>query len=253
MSEFRRIQEQWSRWLRDPFQAEPPQGEARRLKVYQRLVHNNIESFITRGFPVLFSTFTNEQEREILQSFIAQHHSKSPLFSEIGAEFTEFLAIYEASWLPEWSYQLALYERMELEVYHYDSACFQPPLNVALDASSWQVNPSLQWHAFDYPVHTIQPDVTPNEPLNQPCYLAVYRVDQMQNGNLESNVKFLQLNAVTMLFVDYLLQCSSSTLAEAADYLSSQLPQFTKEQLYQGLLATVPELYQRAMLFPSSN
>lgn len=253
MSNFQDIQQQWSQWLRQPDSAEQPNVEARRLKVYQRLVRNNIESFITRGFPVLFSTLTTEQERDMLQAFVETHESKSPLFSAIGAEFVEFLATFEAPWLPEWSYQLAVYERMEVDVYHFDSPCILPPLDTELEQVVWQVNPSLQWHAFDYPVHTIQPDIIPSEPLEQPCYLAVYRVDDIANDNFTSAVKFLQLNAVTMLLVDYLVQRPHLTLLAIAEHLAGQLPQFSPEQLHQGLLATVPELYQRAMLFPSRN
>lgn len=253
MTEFQRIQEQWSRWLRDPKGSEQPVAELRRLQVYERLVRNNLDGFVTRGFPVLFSILTAEQSRTLLQAFISQHQAKTPLFSAIGAEFVEFLADYDEDWLPAWSYQLAVYERMEVEAYNHESACILPPLKTAIEATLWQVNPSLQWHAFDYPVHTIQPELVPEKPLEQACYLAVYRVDEFNNEMISANVKFLQLNAVTMLLVDFLLQHPKLTVAQIAEHLAKQLPQFPTEQLYQGLLATVPELYQRGMLFPSRN
>jgi len=253
MTEFQRIQEQWSRWLRDPNGSDQPDAELRRLQVYRRLVKNNIDGFVTRGFPVLFSILTTEQSQTLLQTFIAQHQAKSPLFSAIGAEFVDFLADYEQAWLPASSYQLAVYERMEVEAYNYDAACILPSLETSLESVLWEINPSLQWHAFDYPVHTIQPELVPEQPLDQPCYLAVYRVDEINHDMITANVKFLQLNAVTMVLVDFLLQHPKLTVAQITEHLANQLPQFPAEQLHQGLLATVPELYQRGLLFPSRN
>ena len=49
-----------ARFLRDPDHQPAPQGvEPRRLAIYQRLVYNNIESFISGGFPVLRSLYAD--------------------------------------------------------------------------------------------------------------------------------------------------------------------------------------------------
>ncbi|WP_417665478.1 DNA-binding domain-containing protein [Pseudidiomarina sp.] len=253
MSDFKRIQYQWAAWLREPDSAEPPAAEQKRLAVYQRLVRNNIEGFIARGFPVLKSVLSAQHWQRLVDDFIAKHPAKSPLFAEIGTEFVTFIANYVASWLPPFSYQLAVYERMELDAYHYFETCRAAPTSCAIEELTWRVNPSLTWHAFDYPVHTIAADAIPNEPLAAPIFLAVYRVDEDDELHFISRVKFMQLNPVTMLLVDYLQQYPRQGLAEIAEALAQQLPQFDQAQLYQGLVNTVPDLYQRAMLFPSAN
>lgn len=254
MSDFKRIQYQWAAWLREPDSAEPPAAEQKRLAVYQRLVRNNIEGFIARGFPVLKSVLNAQHWQLLVNDFIAKHHATSPLFAEIGTEFVAFIANYEASWLPPFSYQLAVYERLELDAYHYSDTCrVEHDVSLDIEQVAWRVNPSLKWHAFDYPVHTIAPDAIPKEPLAAPVFLAVYRVDEAEELHFSSRVKFMQLNPVTMLLVDYLQQHPSQNLAEIAEALAQQLPQFNQSQLYQGLVTTVPDLYQRAMLFPSAN
>ncbi|WP_417658574.1 DNA-binding domain-containing protein [Pseudidiomarina sp.] len=253
MSDFKRIQLQWAAWLREPGSAAPPEAEQRRLAVYQRLVRNNIDGFIARGFPVLKSVLSEQYWQLLVDDFIAKHRAKSPLFAEIGTEFVTFIANYDASWLPPFSYQLAVYERMELDAYHYSETCRAAPASRAIEELTWRVNPSLTWHAFDYPVHTIAADNVPHEPLETPVFLAVYRVDEDEERHFSSRVKFMQLNPVTMLLVDYLQQHPSQSLAEIAEALAQQLPQFNQSQLYQGLVNTVPDLYQRAMLFPSAN
>ncbi|MCP4827546.1 MAG: DUF2063 domain-containing protein, partial [Proteobacteria bacterium] len=43
-----------ARYLRDPQNNPPPEDvEQRRLKIYEDLIYNNIEGFISSGFPVL--------------------------------------------------------------------------------------------------------------------------------------------------------------------------------------------------------
>ncbi|WP_417663875.1 DNA-binding domain-containing protein [Pseudidiomarina donghaiensis] len=259
MEDFRDIQKQWAMWLRNPDGASPPANvSSRRLQVYSRLVRNNIESFIERGFPVLAEVLSKQQWQSLLQSFIEKHNSESPLFANIGDEFVNFLETFtqkntSAISYPDFIYQLACYERMEVEVYHAEMSCV-PPVVKQPELSLWRINPSLQWRDFNYPVHTIQPQLVPNEPLPQPIFIAVYRVDCVdENKQFSSTVKFMQLNPVTMLLIDLLQRQPGLSIADMAVRLSEQLPQYSVQQLEQGLLTTIPDLYQRAMLFPFAN
>lgn len=259
MDDFREIQKQWALWLRNPDGASPPANVSnRRLQVYNRLVRNNIESFVERGFPVLAEVLSQQQWQSLLQAFIEKHHSKSPLFANIGDEFVNFLETFTRSQAsaisyPGFTYQLACYERMEVEAYHAQMSCI-PPVVAQAECTSWCVNPSLQWRDFNYPVHTIQPQLIPNTPLPQPIFIAVYRVDCFdENKQLSSTVKFMQLNPVTMLLIDLLQRQPGLSITDMAVRLSEQLPQYSVQQLEQGLLTTIPDLYQRAMLFPFAN
>lgn len=259
MDEFKQIQQQWAKWLRNPQTEEPPvNADSNRLKVYNRLVRNNIESFIERGFPVLAKVLTRSQWQTLMQNFIAQHQAESPLFANIGYEFVCFLEQYTANAqvrqaYPNFMYQLACYERMEVEAYHAESLCM-PALVTHPQQSLWQVNPSLQWREFNYPVHTISADSQPTTELPQPLFIAVYRVDEIdENQQFSSAVKFMQLNPVTMLLIDLLQRQPGMSIADMVTALSEQLPQYSAQQLEQGLFTTIPDLYQRAMLFPFAN
>ena len=67
-----------ARYLRDPENQAPPEGvEDRRLKIYRELVYNNIEGFISGGFPVLRSLYEEEQWHELVRLFIDQHRCQT--------------------------------------------------------------------------------------------------------------------------------------------------------------------------------
>lgn len=254
MDSFKQTQAHWAQWLRDSSCA-PPEGiEARRLAVYRRLVHNNIESFLERGFPVLAEVLSERQWQQLVGGFIANHHANSPLFSRIGAEFVDYLGQLNSSDLPDYTYQLAFYERMELEAFHCQQPCL-PPTLIESDVTQqrWVVNPSLQWGAFEYLVQSISAENSELEPLQQPQYLAVYRLDEQSAVGLASQVKFMQVNAVTMLLLEQLEQQPGLTIAQLSQKLSKLLPQFELSQLAQGLQLTIPDLQQRAVLFPAGN
>src|SRR5690554_345835 len=255
MADFKTIQKQWAQWLRHADAAPPAGVEQRRLAVYRRLVHNNIESFIERGFPVLESVLPVPQWQQLITDFIANHHAKAPLFSDIGREFIDYLASQTLTNLPDFVLPLACYERMELDALYCDSPCILSVCKGELMSLQWSVNPSLTWRAFNYPVHTISPDNRPTTQLETRIFLAVYRADSAADAARElhqsSHVKFIQLNAVTMLLIDVLQQQPQQSITALAEQLAEQLPQFSQQQLLQGLNATIPDLYQRAMLFPS--
>lgn len=254
MASFKQIQADWAQWLRDT-RCAPPEGiEARRLAVYQRLLHNNIESFLERGFPVLAQVLKEQQWRKLVDDFIAKHRAKSPLFSKIGAEFVDFLSRENSSMLPDYTYQLAFYERMELDAFHCQQSCLPPAVTeLDLASQSWLVNPSLQWGAFEYLVQSISAENSAAQRLEQPQYLVVYRVDEKSPQGLESQIKFMQVNAVTMLLLEQLQQQPGLPIAELSQKLSKLVPQLAQSQLEQGLELTIPDLQQRAVLFPAVN
>lgn len=260
MDDFKKIQRQWAQWLRDPNKvAAPQQADSARLQVYNRLVRNNIENFIERGFPVLADVLEASQWQQLMQDFVQNHHATSPLFAQIGDEFVRFLEqrsppSKSANNLPAFTVELARYERMEVDVFNAMDDCSVPELTAAPEQMLWQVNPSVQWRDFSYAVHTISRDNIPDSPLQQPIFIAVYRVDYVDQQQLfTSTVKFMQLNPVTTLLIDLLQQQSGLSISDMATQLAAQLPQFSQPQLEQGLLATIPDLYQRAMLFPIAN
>ena len=182
-----------ARFLRNPQESVPPAGvEARRLKVYQDLIYNNVEGFISGGFPVLRSLYGDDDWHELVRAFIDGHRCQSPYFLEISQEFLTFLmeTFTPRDCDPPFLLELAHYEWVE----------------VALDVSTQTLDESvvpedgiltlvprlspLAWLlSYEYPVHLIGPDSQPDAP-GETTFLVVYR-------DRQDHVQFVALNAAT--------------------------------------------------------
>ena len=182
-----------ARYLRDPETVPAPPGvEQRRLKVYEDLVYNNIEGFISGGFPVLRSLYDDAGWRELVRSFIGRHRCHSPYFLEISREFLEYLAqehrMRECD--PPFIAELAHYEWVELAL---DVSVETLPPEPAPEGDPLAAVPALSplaWLlSYHYPVHRIGPGFQPREP-GEPVFLLVYR-------DREERVRFVELNAPT--------------------------------------------------------
>ena len=88
---FQESQLTMARYLRDPRHQPPPPGvEARRLKIYEELIYNNIEGFISGGFPVLRSLYNEAEWQGLVRAFINQHRCQTPYFLQSVRSFLSF-------------------------------------------------------------------------------------------------------------------------------------------------------------------
>jgi len=182
-----------ARYLRNPAAVPAPSGiEQRRLKVYEELVYNNIEGFISGGFPVLRSLYEDNQWHELVRAFIERHRCHSPYFLEISREFLEYLAqehrMRECD--PPFIAELAHYEWVELalDVSAEELPGGSPPEDDPL-AMVPVLSPLAWLLSYHYPVHRIGSAFRPTEP-GEPVFLLVYR-------DREDRVRFVELNAAT--------------------------------------------------------
>jgi uncharacterized protein len=181
-----------ARYLRDPGHQSAPAGvEPRRLKIYEDLVYNNIESFISSGFPVLRSLYDDADWHSLVRAFIERHRCHTPYFPEISQEFLQFLlrGFHARPCDPPFMAELAHYEWVELAL---DISPEVLPDAVPVGdvlAAVPRLSP-LAWSlCYRFPVHRIGPGFRPVEALD-PTYLVVYR-------NREDQVRFLELNSAT--------------------------------------------------------
>lgn len=207
-----------ARYLRDPASHAPPEGvEPRRLKIYQDLIYNNIEGFISGGFPVLRSLYEDADWHGLVRLFIDQHRCHSPYFLEISQEFIRFLMEdFPAREVdPAFIVELAHYEWVELALDTAEETLPpQSPLDDVLQAVP-RLSP-LAWSlAYRYPVHRIGPGFRPGEE-GEPTYLVVYR-------NREDTVQFMELNAVSSRLLAALRDNESSTTAALLTALARAL------------------------------
>lgn len=191
MAELRAQQLAMARYLRDPATQQPPAGvERRRLQVYETLIYNNIEGFISGGFPVLRRLYADAAWHRLVRAFIDGHRCHTPYFLEISQEFVRFLLERPCPHPddPPFIAELAHYEWVELALTVAEDDI--PPEAGGDPMRSPLTLSPLAWPlAYAYPVHQIGVDFRPTEP-GDPVYLVVYR-------DRADTVQFMALNAAT--------------------------------------------------------
>jgi len=191
LPEFQRYQLAFTAHLRDPeVNPRPPGVEARRMKVYNELLFNNIEGFLLACFPVLRRVLGTRKWAKLVRAFFSTHRSHTPYFRQIPDEFIQFL---QSEWTPPEGYPpfllaLAHYEWIELVL-----SVSNRSSDRAIDAAGNLIegvpllNPVLANLHYDWPVHRIAPrrKVRPTE-----TWLLVFR-------DADDRVQFSEINAFT--------------------------------------------------------
>ena len=205
-------------FLRNPRTKPAPEGiEPRRLKIYQDLVYNNIEGFISNGFPVLRSLYEDTTWHALVQAFIDGHRCHTPYFLEISQEFLRFLTeeyqLGESD--PLFIAELAHYEWVELaldvsmEDFANVTEIHDPVLEVPI------LSPLAWLLSYQFPVHKIGKSFQPSEAA-EPTFLVVYR-------NPEDDVCFMELNPASARLLELVRDNTGATGASLLTQLSEEL------------------------------
>ncbi|NCF17918.1 MAG: DUF2063 domain-containing protein [Haliea sp.] len=207
-----------ARYLRDPNGHPPPSGvEERRLKIYRDLIYNNIEGFISGGFPVLRSLYAEDDWHGLVRLFIDRHRCHTPYFLEISQEFLRFLMedFQPRPCDPPFILELAHYEWVELALDVSEEELPEPQPVVDLLAGVPRLSPLAWVLAYQYPVHRIGPSFRPAEP-GEGVYLAVYR-------DREDKVQFMELNAATARLLELIRDNEQATVVAVLQALAGEL------------------------------
>ena len=137
---------------------------------------------------------SKEHWSRFIRQFMQHHQAKTPYFLQLPEEFLAFLQNEYEPQADDFPFlvELAHYEYVELALSiateSNDMSNIDPDGDLLAEAP---VKSELAWvYAYQFPVHRISPDFLPDEPLDQPAYLAVYRQS-------DDKVGFLELNPVT--------------------------------------------------------
>ncbi len=186
--------------IRDPEHVAAPQGiEPRRMAIYRKLFFNNLYNLLATFFPVMRKIHSDAQWRRFVRGFMQHHQSETPYFLELPREFLAYLQDeFEAS-SDDYPFllELAHYEYAELELSVSDEETDLDGVDPNGDLlTGVPVKSSLaRAYAYRFAVHRISPSFLPDEPEQQPIYLALYR-------GSDDSVGFLELNAVTAALLD---------------------------------------------------
>lgn len=222
--------------IRDPRQAKRPAGvNARRMRVYNELLFNNIESFLLACFPVLRSMLGRRRWTRLARAFFAQHRSRTPYFRQIPDEFLQFLQNtgQPQGGYPDYLLELAHYEWVELALSVSNRDEQVPPYDASGDLIDGRplLNPVLANLSYRYPVHRIRPRAKA-EPV--PTYLLVFRDAALQ-------VRFMEQSAVSARLLA-LLEEGKRTGREAVELLAKELGQANPDRLVEFARGHLEEL-----------
>lgn len=241
------VQREFSAHLRHPDINSPPDGiEDRRLQIYRDLVYNNIEGFISNGFPVLRKIYTDQHWHSMVRDFVYRHQSQSPYFLDLGREFITYLenerAVCESD--PPFLFELATYEFAELALFVADQKL--PISNREVDPDFMDAVPVLSplaWSmVFQFPVHKIGVDYQPVEPEGTPVCLVVYR-------NRKDKVKFLESNPMTARLLELCENNESRTAKELLEQIGLELQSEKIDAILDGGLAILAQLRNLDIIF----
>ncbi|MCF7749868.1 putative DNA-binding domain-containing protein [Bacillus subtilis subsp. subtilis] len=168
-------QQAFTAHLRDPQRVAAPAGlDEQRLAIYRRLLFNNLLGLLGNGFPVCVQLLGDPAWATLVRRFYAGHPAQTPLFTELAAEFVQWLQAQATLPHPALA-ELAHYEWVETALYQFDA---QPlPASPGLDPLQAPLQRSpLAWPLlYHWPVHRLGTDDAPRHPGDAPTGLLVRR------------------------------------------------------------------------------
>jgi uncharacterized protein len=238
--DFRSVQREFAAQIRMPCDSALHGIEPRRLKIYQDLCFNNIESFLASGFPVLRSLYDEASWFALVRQFMHGHACSTPYFLQIGTELLDFLEKEHTSGSadPAFIKELAHYEWVELALdiadaeIPDDADVAGPLLDARLDVSP------LAWPlVYEYPVHKINAQFRPDAPPDEPTCLLVYR-------NRADVVQFIETNPITVHLLQMLGEASTLTAREVLQQMAVELGYDTDQEFVAFGGATLESFHQ---------
>jgi len=217
--------------IRDPEGVSMPEKlEARRVKIYQELVFNNIESMLASTVPITVELLPKKMWLNLVRGFIKDHRAKTPYFSQLGNAFLEYLSTADQAEssqsqeniltdYPDFLLELIHYEQMELTIFmqelsEEEATLFPTEKSASISLNeqsslhvgdiSWQVSPLLELLAYGYPVHQISPSNQPDTLPDQPTCLFVYQ-------DAEGEVRFLETQPLGFQLIQFLKENPKSS------------------------------------------
>lgn len=198
--------------VRDPdVHPGPPGIEPRRLAIYSELVHNNLDGLLAGNFPVLRKTLGDTDWRALVRGFLVNHHSHTPLFTELGRELIDYLNTEAgADHARPWQAELAHYEWAELGLQLLDADMPAHDPHGDLVAGIPMLSP-LAWPlAYQWPVAQIGPEFQPNAMPPEPTLVLLQR---QQDGEV-------RFSALSPLLFALLERIGSNQIASGRELLA---------------------------------
>jgi len=244
MKSLRETQHAFIQHIKNP-QANPLVGgiEDRRLKIYRELFFKNILSFLSSGFPVLESLYSEQQWKELARTFFIKHECRSPYFIDISKEFIEFLSNeYELTEFdPIFMRELAHYEWLELDVSVRKSSQRTKKWDGFSPITQVQMSELATLVSYQYPVHQISAEFSPSQ-ITEIVYVVVYR-------DTTDEVNFTLINAVSAHLLNSIMKQGRATVDSLTKIMIEAMPQLDVHQITGSLQQVIKQLLLQEILF----
>jgi uncharacterized protein len=242
------LQQRFAGHLRDPDGVAAPEGlEERRLAIYRRLFFNNLNNLFARNFPVIRKLFDQTAWDAIIRDFMIVHRSTTPLFTEIGSEFVNYLQNTRKAEAddPPWLAELAHWEYLEtcVRLAEADPQAVQVTTEPDLLEGIPVANPTLRMARYAWPVNRISPDYRPSQPEPEPLLLAVWR-------HRNDRVGFMKLNTLAAHLIDRIQSADGQTGRSLLETIAEQIAQPAPKVIAAGR-DLLESLHQREVLLGS--
>lgn len=234
MANLYQTQERFVAHLRDP-QHQPPPADVQpeRIAAYRQLLFNNVDGFLTDGFPVLRTLHSSAKWRELVQDFFCHHSCTSPYFCEISKEFLGFLQQRKVCADYPFMQELAHYEWVELALSLAKDEVIANPKNkiATISCHNLSLSKLAMPLAYKFAVHKISRDYMPKTTPNTPTYLLVYR-------DSDYRVNFTQLAPLSFVLLNVLQENNNINCTTCLQQIATAATQLdSKDVMKQGLQA----------------
>ena len=244
------IQKAFAAHIRNPEAVpEPSDVTPERMKVYRELFFNNVESFLSTGFPVLHAILEGPRWSSLVRDFFREHVAATPLFVEIAGEFVSYLASERGARPGDLPFlrELAHYEWVELALSVREAE--PPPLDARFVEDPLRFGSRLSKVAwllsYPFPVQTIGPDHQPQKANEHPVHLLVYR-------GRDERVHFLELNPVTHRLLANLESSGESRLDELLGQLAMDIGHADAAKVQTFGADLMRDLHQKGAIAPKA-
>jgi len=243
---FQQLQRDLAAHLRDPDTHPAPTGvEERRIRIYRELIYNNLEGFLSSGFPVIRSLYDDTAWHALVRDFLRSHRAHTPYFLEIGREFVSWLqeARTPREQDPPFLAEMAHYEYVEVALSVAEAPADWQPLegNADLLQTRPRLSPLAWLLGYRFPVHRIGPQLRPQQPSDAPHHLLVHRT-------AEDGIAFLELNPVTAHLVFRIQNNEGDTAQGLLEQIAAELGHGDPQVVIRGGLEILGELRGRGVL-----
>ncbi|VAW48439.1 FIG005107: hypothetical protein [hydrothermal vent metagenome] len=248
---FKQAQIEFAAHIRDPeLNPKPDSIEDRRMAIYRDLFINSIAGLLSGSFPVIRSLYNDKDWQQLVRAYYKKEHNKTPHFPEIPREFVAFLKDHQQiDPRKPFLYELAHYEWLELhlekhsieiEKYTDENAAGHLLHEVPV------VSPLVRLHTYQHPVHQIKTSFQPQEQLEQPLFMAVWR-------DTEYQVHFTAMNPFSALLLENLMNHSELTGQQLLEQLAEAHQYPDKKQFVQFGLQTLKKWLDQDIIIPAKN